>query len=80
MTPSHVDTAMQRYAACVVEHPHLTETLDDICRCLSPGMPPRILLLLGATGVGKTTLLSKLSKRLASRVASDRRIPRGKSL
>ena len=55
---------LEAYKGVVLEHPLLERAFDRVRLGIAPGMPPQIVLLLGPTGVGKTTLLHALKRRL----------------
>ena len=54
---------LKEYRRVVFEHPSLERVLFAVERGIAPGMPPQIVLLLGPTGVGKTTLIEALVRR-----------------
>ena len=51
------------YREIVLDHPSLDRALAAVERGIAPGMPPQIVLLVGSTGVGKTTLIDALVRR-----------------
>lgn len=58
-----VAVALRRFTDVVLDHPHLRAALDEVEACIAPGVPPQIVLLIGSTGVGKTTLAKTLVRR-----------------
>ena len=70
---SSVSDVLAAYKRVVLKHPSLDRALTDVCLGIDPGMPPQIVLLLGPTGVGKTTLVEALERRPSS---SDGRVVR----
>ena len=68
-----VRRCLDEYQSVLLEHPLLNRARLDLERGLAPGMPPQIVLLLGPTGVGKTTLVEALRRRVGP---SDPRIVR----
>ena len=58
-----VAVALRRFTGVVLDHPHLRTALDEVEACIAPGVPPQIVLLIGSTGVGKTTLARTLVRR-----------------
>ena len=56
---------LEQYKGVVFEHPSLQRALSAVARGIAPGMPPQIVLLLGPSGVGKTTLVDALVRRFA---------------
>lgn len=74
-----VAVALRRFTEVVLDHPNLRAALDEVEACIAPGVPPQIVLLIGSTGVGKTTLAKTLVRRRGraaapsgSAVTSDR--------
>lgn len=57
------------YRGVRLEHPLLDAASAELERVLDPAMPPRIVQLLGPTGVGKTTLLEAFKRGLAKQSA-----------
>ena len=68
-----VSDVLAAYQGVVLRHPSLDRALHDVCLGIDPGMPPQIVLCLGATGVGKTTLVKALERRFGP---SDGRVVR----
>ena len=60
--PSSVRSLLEAYRRVVLTHPLLDRALSQVERGIAPGMPPQIVLLLGPTGVGKTTLVQALDR------------------
>ena len=60
------DPVIEEYKNLVFAHPFLKRAIADLDRCLAPGMPVQIVLLLGPTGVGKTTAIEAMKRRCAS--------------
>ena len=60
---SSVQIALEQYRSMHFEHKILDRVLAEIERSIAPGMPPRIVLLRGPTGVGKTTVIEALMRR-----------------
>ena len=69
--PHVVAVALRRFTAVVLDHPHLRTALAELEACIAPGVPPHIVLLIGSTGVGKTTLASALVRRRREVAASS---------
>ena len=57
------------YRGVRLRHPLLDAALVELERVLDPAMPPRIVQLLGPTGVGKTTLLKVFKHGLPKQLA-----------
>ena len=57
------DAALREYAKVVMAHPRLSEALAQVERRIALGLAPQLVLLIGSTRVGKTTLLDKLEER-----------------
>ena len=53
---------LRKYRGVVLRHPSLDAALVEVERALAPGVQPQIVLLLGPTGVGKTTLVEALER------------------
>ena len=51
---------LAEYRRLVLRHPLLDDALASVKRGVAPGLSPQIVLLLGPTGVGKTTLVDSL--------------------
>ena len=66
-----VAVALRRFTGVVLDHPHLRTALDEVEACIAPGVPPQIVLLIGSTGVGKTTLARTLVRRRGRGAASS---------
>ena len=66
-----VAVALRRFTDVVLDHPHLRTALDEVDACIAPGVPPQIVLLIGSTGVGKTTLARTLVRRRGRGAASS---------
>ena len=66
-----VAVALRRFTDVVLDHPHLRTALDEVEACIAPGVPPQIVLLIGSTGVGKTTLAKTLVRRRGKGAASS---------
>ena len=63
---SRVQIAFEQYERLLFEHRNLDRVLDEVQRSIAPGMPPRIVLVRGPTGAGKTTVIEALMRRRAS--------------
>ena len=63
LAPARVSRLLEEYRGVVLEHPLLNRALGDVERGIAPGMPRQIVLLLGPTGVGKTTLIKAMERR-----------------
>ena len=64
-----VRDVLDSYRRVVLRHPSLDRALRDVERGIAPGMPPQIVMLLGPTGVGKTTLNKAMKSRLGAAYA-----------
>ena len=53
-----------QYRNTVLGHARLNEALDTVLDAIAPGLEPEIVLVFGPTGVGKSTLLDALARRL----------------
>ena len=62
-TPGGVDKTLRVFDAVLLDHAHLERARTEIERCLAPGVPAHIVLLIGSTGVGKTTLVQQVMRR-----------------
>ena len=54
-----------------LSHPRITQTLDKMARLTAPTSGKNIVLLIGPTGVGKSTLVSTLGERLIGSMKDD---------
>ena len=70
-----VSGRLAEYRELVLDHALLARAQAKVERAVAPGMPPQIVLLLGPTGVGKTTLLDALASRCSSPVVKMTCIP-----
>ena len=59
------------YRDLVLDHACFNRVLTEVERSLAPGMPPQIVMLLGPTGVGKTSVIESVKRRC---VASGARV------
>ena len=60
---SSAQIAFEQYESMLFEHAILDRVLAEIQRSIAPGMPPRIVLVRGPTGAGKTTVIEALMRR-----------------
>ena len=65
MSVAAVDEALEEYRGVVLDHPRLRETVHALRSSLVPGQGPRILAVVGPTGVGKTTVLRAVERAFA---------------
>ena len=54
--------AILDFRAVVLGHPRMTEAVQALRAKLTPGLPPRMVILVGPTGAGKSTVLDLLQK------------------
>ena len=64
---------LQQFMAYRVAHPALVRVDAELSEVLADPGPTLLVLLVGPTGVGKTTLLQALSARILEREAGDLR-------
>jgi len=64
---------LQRFMAYRLAHPALVRVDAELSQVLADPGPTLLVLLVGPTGVGKTTLLQALTARILEREADDLR-------
>ena len=60
-----VEEPLAEYRGVVLDHRRLRETVRALRSSLAPGLAPRILAVVGPTGVGKTTALRAVEREFA---------------
>ena len=58
-----IAAALTQFSGVVLDHPRLKNAMRELETATLSGLPPSVTLLLGPTGVGKTTVLSVFGKR-----------------
>ena len=77
------EEAILNFRGLVLNHPRMTDAIEALRARLKPGLPARTVILLGPTGVGKSTVLDVAEKAFAEencqalRVDCPRPGPRG---
>ena len=63
-SPDPAAEALRRFDDAVFKHASLERAFTQIRRRLADGMPPSIVVLVGSTGVGKTTLAERVVRKV----------------
>ena len=61
--------SLRGFESFTMAHPRLIEAKDELVQAIECSAPGSLILVLGPTGVGKTTLLRKVQQCLAERLA-----------
>lgn len=59
------EEAILNFRGVVLCHPRMTDAVQGLCARLMLGVPPRMVILLGPTGIGKSTVLDVAQKKVA---------------
>ena len=59
------EEAILKFRGVVLGHPRMTDAVQGLHARLMPGVPPRMVILLGPTGIGKSTVLDVAHKKFA---------------
>src|ERR1700719_2218237 len=62
---------VQQFRNFAVAHPLLVEAKDRLMEAITESAPNSLIIVFGPTGVGKTTLLSKVRQLLSANAAPD---------
>jgi predicted ATP-dependent serine protease len=68
-TSSPAIDSLQTFRFFTMAHPRLIEAKDELLGAIEGAAPGSLVLVLGPTGVGKTTLIKKVQQCLADRLA-----------
>ena len=60
--PGEADAALAQFAGVVLDHPRLGTAVENLEQVTERGLPQPVTLLLGPTGVGKSTAISVFKK------------------
>jgi hypothetical protein len=67
--PSSLPECVERFRSFTMAHPRLLQAKDDLLDAIEGSPPGSLVLVLGPTGVGKTTLRRKVEESLTQRMA-----------
>lgn len=71
-------TRIQAFQSFTMAHPHLIAARDQLMNAIHEVPPNSLILVLGPTGVGKTTLRTKIEQLLASELLPTLQDDRGR--
>lgn len=75
MSTIHIDSRLQALRDKRVKHPHLGHAFTTLVRAVQQPRPESVIVLVGPSGVGKSTIIEAVEKHLrkihAERMASD---------
>lgn len=60
----HIDAALKEFKECICLHPVAKDTFNELRIALGANASPKIMILTGPTGVGKTTLTGAMCNRV----------------
>jgi energy-coupling factor transporter ATP-binding protein EcfA2 len=75
---SEDQTKLQQFRSVTIAHPHLIALKERLMEVLSDGPRNSVVLVLGPTGVGKSTLRAKVDRELRSSLAGELQADRGR--
>jgi hypothetical protein len=68
---SNIDPVAAEFKAVLINHPKMKSTMNAVMTALAGKMDPGVVLLVGSTGVGKSTLVDALERTLLKSVQVD---------
>ncbi len=63
--------ALEKFRSFMMAHPRLIEAKDELLEAIEGAAPGSLILVLGPTGVGKTTLIRKVQQCLTEKLMSE---------
>jgi len=76
LTPEQVKQ-LEAFSSYVISHKHLTTAFDKTLNAVRRTTGPRVVIVTGPTGVGKSTLADRLHKRLLATYANEMKADSG---
>jgi energy-coupling factor transporter ATP-binding protein EcfA2 len=64
----NIDPVAAKFKAVIINHPKMKSTMNAVTTALASKTDPGVLLLVGSTGVGKSTLVDSLQRELLKSV------------